>query len=78
MATVASRRRSARLVKCDRCGDTPVAPDYAEYFSAGELVLYLWCCPNCGNRFATESLAAVGPEAERQAVQAFWPSLLVG
>ena len=78
MATVRSRRSSVQPAICDKCGDAPVAPVYAEYFSDGGLILYLWCCPRCGNRFATEFPCDVEPEAERQAVQAFWPSLLVG
>ena len=78
MATVATLRRSSLPAACDECGYGPVAPEFAEYFSDGGLILYLWCCPRCGNRFATEFPRHVSPEAERQAVQAFWPSLLVG
>jgi hypothetical protein len=78
MATVASARMSPQPPICDKCGDAPVAPDFAEYFSEAGLILYLWSCARCGNRFATEGPAAVGPEAEQEAVKAFWPSLLVG
>ena len=77
MATVKSHRRSVQPVICDKCGEAPVAPDFAEYFSDAGLILYVWCCPSCGNRFATELPRNVAPEAEKAAVKAFWPSLLV-
>jgi len=77
VATVASLRRSSAPATCDECGYGPVAPDFAEYFSDGGLILYLWRCPRCGHRFETEFAAEVSPQAARQAIAAFWPSLLV-
>jgi hypothetical protein len=78
MVAVASPSKSFQPVICEKCGEAQVAPDHAEYFGEEALVLYLWSCRNCGNRFETELPAEVGPEAERKAVKAFWPSLLVG
>jgi len=78
MATVAPPSGLVIRVICDACGTSPVAPDYVEHFSEEGLLLSLWTCPHCGNRFGTELPATVTPEAEKEAVEAFWPSLLVG
>jgi len=63
---------------CDNCGETPAAPDHADYLSTPGMVRYVWVCGNCGHQFTTECAASFGPEAEQEAVKAFWPSLLVG
>jgi phage terminase large subunit GpA-like protein len=78
MTTVAPASGPVIPVICEQCGGSPAAPDYAEHFSEEGLVLYLWTCPHCGNRFGTELAADVTPEAAKDAVEAFWPSLLVG
>jgi len=78
MATLAFPSGPVYPVICDKCGEAPVAPEYAAYFSEEALILYLWSCPHCGNRFETELPAAVTPEEEKEAVETFWPSLLVG
>ena len=80
MPTVASLRGSAHQVRCGKCGEALIAPDWAEYFSEERLILNLWCCARCGNRFETEAVVPAGtePEAEyKKVLQEFWPSLLV-
>lgn len=79
MTTVASLRGSAHEVKCDRCGNSLIAPEWSEYFSEAHLVLNLWSCANCGNRFETEAFVPVGaePESDSKILEEFFPSLLV-
>jgi ribosomal protein L37AE/L43A len=79
MATVASLRGSAHQVICDKCGDALIAPEWAEYFSEQRLILNLWSCARCGNRFETEAFvpADAEPETASKVLEEFWPSLLV-
>jgi len=79
MTTVASLRGSAYGMTCNRCGDSLIAPEWAEYLSEERLVLNLWCCMNCGNRFETEAFAPVDAKSEidSNVLKAFFPSLLV-
>jgi ribosomal protein L37AE/L43A len=41
------------------------------------LVLNLWTCTNCGNRFETEACMPADAEADALAIKDFFPSLLV-
>jgi NAD-dependent SIR2 family protein deacetylase len=80
MATVASLRGSAHQVLCGKCGEALIAPEWAEYFSEERLILNLWSCARCGNRFETEAFVAADAEPEteyKKALQEFWPSLVV-
>lgn len=79
MTTVATLSGSARPVICEKCGETLVAPDWAEYFREENVILNLWSCDRCGSRFETEVAvpAEIGPEAEKEVLKEFWPSLLV-
>ena len=79
MTTVASLRGSAHQVICDTCGDALIAPEWAEYFSEQRVILNLWSCMRCGNRFATEALVPtdVEPDNESKVLEQFFPSLLV-
>jgi ribosomal protein L37AE/L43A len=79
MATVASLRGSAHQVLCGKCGEALIAPEWAEYFSEERLILNLWACARCGNRFETEAFvpAGVEPESDSKVLEEFFPSLLV-
>jgi ribosomal protein L37AE/L43A len=79
MTTVASLRGSAHEIFCDKCGNSLIAPEWSEYFSEERLVLNLWSCMNCGNRFETESVVPVNAESknENKVLEEFFPSLLV-
>jgi ribosomal protein L37AE/L43A len=79
MATVASLRGSAHEVICDKCSNSLIAPEWSEYFSEAHLVLNLWSCANCGNRFETEAFAPVDAESkiDSEVLEEFFPSLLV-
>jgi ribosomal protein L37AE/L43A len=79
MTPVASLRGSAHEVTCDKCGNSLIAPEWSEYFSEERLVLNLWSCMNCGNRFETEALVPVDaePKNENKVFEEFFPSLLV-
>jgi ribosomal protein L37AE/L43A len=79
MTTVASLRGSAHEITCDKCGNPLIAPEWSEYFSEERLVLNLWSCMNCGNRFETELVVPVNTESknENKVLEEFFPSLLV-
>ena len=79
MTTVASLRGSAHEVICDKCGNSLIAPDWTEYFSEAHLILNLWSCEICGNRFETEAFAPDEAESKNDSkvLEEFFPSLLV-
>jgi ribosomal protein L37AE/L43A len=79
MTTVASLRGSAHGMTCDKCGDSLIAPEWSEYFSEERLVLNLWSCMSCGNRFETEAFVPVDAKSkiDSKVLEEFFPSLLV-
>ena len=79
MTTVASFRGSAFPTVCIKCGEALIAPQWVEYFSEEQVVLNLWSCAKCGNRFETEALAPADaePESDSKVLEEFFPSLLV-
>ncbi len=79
MTTVASLQGSAHQMTCDKCGHSLIAPEWSEYFSEEQLVLNLWSCANCGNRFETEAFvpADAKPKFDSKVLEEFFPSLLV-
>ena len=79
MTTVDSLHGSAHPVNCDKCGESLIAPEWTEYFSEEELVLNLWSCMACGNRFETEAFVGANPKSkiEGELLAAYLPSLLV-
>jgi len=79
MTTVASFRNFEFETTCAKCGDSLIAPDWSEYLSEAQLVLNLWTCTNCGNRFETEACMATDAVAMSKdgAIKALLPSLLV-
>ena len=62
---------------CVKCGEALIAPDWSEFVSE-RLVLNLWTCTKCGDRFETK---AYMPDAEPKMSQKDWeemfPPLLV-
>ncbi len=80
MTTVTSFRHSKFETTCTKCGNALIAPEWSEFVSEG-LVLNLWSCPNCGNRFETEVCMPADAEADAaadaEAIKDFFPSLLV-
>ncbi len=79
MTKVASLRGSAYAPVCDKCGETPIAPEWSEYFADEQVVLNLWSCARCGNRFETEAFEPVDPAStiSPRVVAEFLPALLV-
>ena len=43
-------------MKCVKCGEALIAPDWSE-FVGEELVVNLWICTKCGDRFETTAHA---------------------
>ena len=62
---------------CVKCGEALIAPDWSEFVSE-HLVLNLWICTKCGDRFETK---AYMPDAELKMSEEDWeemfPPLLV-
>jgi len=79
MTTVGSLRGSAHGMTCNKCGDSLIAPEWSEYFGEERLVLNLWSCMTCGNRFETEAFTPVDATStlDCKVLQQFLPSLLV-
>ena len=76
MTTVKSFRHSEFETTCAKCGEALIAPEWSKFVSEG-LVLNLWTCTNCGNRFETETSMPEDAEADAVAIKDFFPSLLV-
>ena len=78
MTTVASFRHSEFETTCAKCDEPLIAPEWAEFMSEG-LVLNLWTCTNCGNRFETEACMPADAESinDAETIEAFFSSLLV-
>src|SRR5512141_2834966 len=72
------QRRVAMTTTCLKCGEALIAPDWSEFVSE-RLVLNLWTCTKCGDRFETK--AYVPADAEPKMSQKDWeemfPPLLV-
>ena len=79
MTTVASFRNTKFDTTCAKCGEALIAPEWSKYVSE-QLVLNLWFCTNCDYRFETEVSIPADTQTinHRSAVEAFFPSLLVG
>lgn len=63
---------------CAKCGEMLVAPDWSEFVSE-RLVVNLWSCTKCGDRF--ETMAWMPADASSKISKALWeemfPPLLV-
>jgi len=66
------------ITMCAKCGEALIAPDWSEFVSE-RLVLNLWTCTECGDRFETK--AYMPADAELKLSQKDWedmfPPLLV-
>jgi len=78
MTTVASFRDSKSETTCAKCGNALIAPEWSEFVSE-RLVLNIWCCPNCGCEFETETCMPAGAESAEvsAAMETLFPTLLV-
>jgi ribosomal protein L37AE/L43A len=63
---------------CAKCGEMLVAPDWSEFVSE-RLVVNLWSCTKCGDRF--ETMAWMPADASSKISKVLWeemfPPLLV-
>jgi len=77
MTTIASIRHSERGT-CVKCSYAIFVPNGRNTVSE-RLVLNLWSCTKCGNRFETEAHMPADAESIENAetIEAFFPSLLV-
>jgi ribosomal protein L37AE/L43A len=71
-------REVAMTTTCAKCGESLVAPDWSEFVSE-QLVLNLWTCTKCGDRFETEACAPVDaePKMNEKDWEQMFPPLLV-
>ena len=78
MATVASFRNSEFETNCGKSGELLIAPEWSEFVSE-RLIVNLWTCTTCGDRFETS--AGMTDDDEQIPVSAlmeeFFPSLLL-
>lgn len=63
---------------CPRCSEALVTPDWSELVSEG-VVLNLWSCTRCGDRFETEVNipAGIEPKMSDHDWEEMFPPLLV-
>ena len=63
---------------CAKCGEALIAPDWSEFVSE-RLVLNLWSCTKCGDRFETEAYTPSNVELKMSAKdwEQLFPPLLV-
>ena len=63
---------------CFKCGEALIAPDWSEFVSE-RLVVNLWSCTECGNRFETKVWmpADTAPKMSDKDWEQMFPALLV-
>lgn len=63
---------------CAKCGEALIAPDWSEFVSE-RLVINLWTCTKCGDRFETEAYmpANTGAKMSEEDWAQMFPPLLV-
>jgi ribosomal protein L37AE/L43A len=63
---------------CVKCGEAQIAPDWSEFVSE-HLVLNLWSCTKCGDRFETRAFmpADAAPKMSEKDWEEMFPPLLV-
>jgi hypothetical protein len=78
MAMMPSMSRTDHGTACVKCGEMLFIPDWSEFVSE-RLVVNLWCCGRCGDRFETS--ACMSEDAEFKIIEKDWeqmfPQLLV-
>jgi ribosomal protein L37AE/L43A len=72
------QRRVAMTNTCLKCGEALIAPDWSEFVSE-RLVLNLWTCTKCGQRFETKAYmpADAEPKMSEEDWEEMFPPLLV-
>lgn len=72
------QRRVAMATTCVKCGEALIAPDWSEFVSE-RLVLNLWTCTKCGDRFETKAYmpADAEPKMSQKDWEDMFPPLLV-
>ena len=68
----------SRRTACPKCNEVSVAPDWSEFVSE-RLVLNLWSCSRCGERFETAAWLPAGsePKMTEEDWEQMFPPLLV-
>jgi ribosomal protein L37AE/L43A len=66
------------MTTCPKCSETLVSPDWSEFVSE-RLVLNLWTCTKCGDRFETKAWmpADAAPKMSDKDWEQMFPPLLV-
>jgi ssDNA-binding Zn-finger/Zn-ribbon topoisomerase 1 len=71
------QRRSPMTTTCAKCGEALIAPDWSEFVSE-RLVVNLWTCTTCGDRFETAYMSAdAEPKMSEKDWEQMFPPLLV-
>jgi hypothetical protein len=63
-------------LKCVKCGEALIAPDWSEFVGEG-LVVNLWTCTKCGDRFETAFVPDGEPKMREKDWEQMFPPLLV-
>jgi DNA-directed RNA polymerase subunit M/transcription elongation factor TFIIS len=62
--------------KCPSCGVLLLAPDWAES-AAADRIVHIWNCRSCGEHFETVDLNIGRRVSEAEAIENFWPTVLI-
>jgi hypothetical protein len=78
MAMMASMSSTDHGTTCAKCGETLFVPDWSEFVSE-RLIVNLWTCTTCGDRFDTCACRSADDEQipVSALMEEFFPSLLV-
>ena len=78
MGTVNSMSSTDHGTKCAKCGETLFVPEWSEFVSE-RLIVNLWTCTKCGDRFQTEAYmpADAEPKMTDKDWERMFPPLLV-
>ena len=62
--------------KCPSCGVLLLAPDWAES-AAGDRIVHIWNCSSCGEHFETLDPNIGRRLSDAEAIENFWPTVLI-
>jgi ribosomal protein L37AE/L43A len=74
-----TQRRLAMTTTCVKCSEALIAPEWSEFVSE-RLVLNLWTCTKCGDRFETKAWMptdAAPKMSDKEDWEQMFPPLLV-
>jgi len=73
-----SAKEDAMTTTCTKCGEALIAPEWSEFVSE-RLVINLWSCTKCGDRFETVARMPTdaAPKMSEKDWEAMFPPLLV-